>query len=153
MACIYLLHDDHTDHGVASYIATGKPPPGSRNQWVKRFQGSCFTFVKGCSVPGYFMHFVTCGQCLKRHTLWWSFLHLLADIRTMHTRRLNKQPEFHESTNNDYDAIPHRFEHMSCKPICMVSPYIHIDIRRCSIYIYMHICMHYIKGDYVHVYN
>ena len=47
------------------HIYTGKPPPGSRNQWVKRFQGSWLTFVKGCSVPGYFMHVVTCGHLLQ----------------------------------------------------------------------------------------
>ena len=46
------------------YIYTGKPPPGSRNQWVKRFLVSWLTFVKGCSVPGYFMHVVTCGHLL-----------------------------------------------------------------------------------------
>ena len=62
-------------------IYTGKPPPGSRNQWVKRFQGSWLTFVKGCSVPGYFMHVVTCGQCLKTHTLWCPFLQVAVESK------------------------------------------------------------------------
>ena len=64
---------------------TGKPPPGSRNQWFKRFLYSLFTFVKGCSVPGYFMHVVACGQVLKAHTPWCLCMQLLADIWTMHT--------------------------------------------------------------------
>ena len=50
---------------VYIYIYTGKPHPGSRNQWVKRFLVSWLTFVKGCSVPGYFMHVVTCGHLPK----------------------------------------------------------------------------------------
>ena len=46
-------------------LYTGKPPPGSRNQCVKRFLASWPTFVNGCSVPVYFMHVVTCGHLLQ----------------------------------------------------------------------------------------
>ena len=67
-------------------IYTGKPPPGSRNQWVKRFQGSWLTCVKGCSVPGYFMHVVTCG-------------HLLQDAYTMMPMHADTRSESDDSSS------------------------------------------------------
>ena len=70
------------------YQTTGKPPPGSRNQWAMRFQGSWLTFVKGCSVPGYFMHVVTCG-------------HLLQDAYTMMPMHADTRSESDDSSSEE----------------------------------------------------